>query len=182
MDEYYKEIELALLRSNFHEDHEATMSRFLHGLNQEIQDVVELQPYVELEDLMQQAMKEFEDVFPLEVPRGLPPLRGIEHHIDLIPRASLPNRPAYRSNPHDTHKIMNEHYEHLRHVLLVLRKEKLDANIEKCSFCVDHVIFLGFLIKAKGVHVDKEKIKGIQDWPTPKTVTDVRSFHGLANF
>ncbi|XP_019427211.1 PREDICTED: uncharacterized protein LOC109335531 [Lupinus angustifolius] len=56
------------------------------------------------------------------------------------------------------------------------------ANIEKCSFCVDHVIFLGFLINAQGVHVDKEKIKAIQDWPTPKTVTDVRSFHGLASF
>ncbi|XP_019431653.1 PREDICTED: uncharacterized protein LOC109338795 [Lupinus angustifolius] len=57
VDEYYKEMELALLRSNFHEDREATMARFLHGLNQEIQDVVELQPYVELEDLIQQAMK-----------------------------------------------------------------------------------------------------------------------------
>ncbi|XP_019434209.1 PREDICTED: uncharacterized protein LOC109340897, partial [Lupinus angustifolius] len=548
VDEYFKEMELALLRSNFHEDREATMARFLHGLNQDIQDVVELQPYVELEDLedlVQQAIKveqqlkrrkskyssnskfqssgwkdrnkkegpnpkeavsssqgkkpmenttrsrevkcfkclghghiasqcptrrtmvmkngvvesqsetssfeeseedahvpdgdllmvrscadvvstrlvsklklvtrthptpyrlqwlsevgemivnqqaeipfsigkyedsvlcdvvvmeashmllgrpwqydrkaihdgfsnkytfmhcnkkivlsplsprqEFEDVFPQEVPRGLPPLRGIEHHIDLIPGASLPNRPAYRSNPHDTHEIqkqveelmqkgwvqesmspcavpvilvpkkdgswrmctdcrainnitvkyrhpiprlddlldelygasvftkidlksgyhqiriregdewktafktkfglyewlvmpfgltnapstfmrlmnhvlkeflgkfvvvyfddiliysktMHDHYEHLREVLLVLRKEKLYANIEKCSFCVDHVIFLGFLINAQGVHVDQEKIKAIQEWPTPKTVTDVRSFHGLASF
>jgi len=38
-------------------------------------------------------------VFPKEVPKGLPPLRGIEHHIDLIRGESLPNRPAYRSNP-----------------------------------------------------------------------------------
>ncbi|KAK1606462.1 hypothetical protein QYE76_030135 [Lolium multiflorum] len=37
-------------------------------------------------------MKEFSDVFPEEVPAGLPPLRGIEHQIDLIPEASLPNR------------------------------------------------------------------------------------------
>ncbi|XP_019434099.1 PREDICTED: uncharacterized protein LOC109340813 [Lupinus angustifolius] len=57
VDEYFKEMELALLRSNFEEDREATMARFLHGLNQEIQDVVELQHYVELDDLVQQAMK-----------------------------------------------------------------------------------------------------------------------------
>ncbi|XP_019447284.1 PREDICTED: uncharacterized protein LOC109350507 [Lupinus angustifolius] len=57
VDEYFKEMELALLRSNFHEDQEATMARFLHGLNQDIQDIVELQHYVELDDLVQQAIK-----------------------------------------------------------------------------------------------------------------------------
>ncbi|XP_040869840.1 uncharacterized protein [Glycine max] len=49
--------------------------------------------------------EDFDDVFPASVPDGLPPLRGIEHHIDLIPRASLPNRPAYRSNPQETKEI-----------------------------------------------------------------------------
>jgi len=39
-------------------------------------------------------VKEFQDVFQ-EPPKGLPPLRGIEHQIDFIPEASLPNRPAY---------------------------------------------------------------------------------------
>jgi hypothetical protein len=42
---------------------------------------------------------EFDDVFPEDIPSGLPPLRGIEHQIDLVPRASILNRPAYRSNP-----------------------------------------------------------------------------------
>uniref|UniRef100_A0A151UE81 Transposon Ty3-I Gag-Pol polyprotein n=1 Tax=Cajanus cajan TaxID=3821 RepID=A0A151UE81_CAJCA len=50
-------------------------------------------------------LQEFQDVFPKEVPRGLPPLRGIEHHIDLIPGASLPNKLAYRSNPQETKEI-----------------------------------------------------------------------------
>ena len=44
-------------------------------------------------------LKEFQDVFPDELPLGLPPLRGIEHRIDLIPGAPLPNRAAYRTNP-----------------------------------------------------------------------------------
>jgi hypothetical protein len=42
---------------------------------------------------------EFKDVFPDEIPLGLPPLRGIEHQIDLIPGVPLPNRVPYRTNP-----------------------------------------------------------------------------------
>jgi hypothetical protein len=38
-------------------------------------------------------------LFPEDIPNGLPPLRGIEHQIDFIPWTSIPNRPAYRSNP-----------------------------------------------------------------------------------
>jgi hypothetical protein len=50
-------------------------------------------------------LKEYSDVFPTEIPLGLPPMRGIEHQIDLIPRASLPNRVAYRTNPEETKEI-----------------------------------------------------------------------------
>ncbi|KAK1616641.1 hypothetical protein QYE76_022158 [Lolium multiflorum] len=53
-------------------------------------------------------LKEFEDVFPNELPHGLPPLRGIEHCIDLIPGAPLPNRAAYRTNPDDTKEIQRQ--------------------------------------------------------------------------
>ena len=48
---------------------------------------------------VEKLLKEFEDLFPNEGPKGLPPFRGIEHQIDLVPGASLPNRPAYRTNP-----------------------------------------------------------------------------------
>ena len=50
-------------------------------------------------------LQEFGDVFPDELPPGLPPLRGIEHRIDLIPGAPLPNRAAYRTNPEETKEI-----------------------------------------------------------------------------
>ena len=50
-------------------------------------------------------LQEYKDVFPAEIPPGLPPLRGIEHQIDLIPGATLPNRAAYRTNPEETKEI-----------------------------------------------------------------------------
>jgi hypothetical protein len=53
-------------------------------------------------------LQEFSDVFPAEIPPGLPPIRGIEHQIDLIPGASLPDRVAYRANPEETKEIQRQ--------------------------------------------------------------------------
>ena len=50
-------------------------------------------------------LQEFEDVFPKEIPKGLSPIRGIEHQIDFVPSATIPNRPAYRSNPEETKEL-----------------------------------------------------------------------------
>ncbi len=73
-------------------------------------------------------------------------------------------------------------YGHVCSVLDVLRKESLYANLKKCSFCMGKVVFLGYVISEHGIEVDEEKVKAIRDWPTPKSITEVRSFHGLASF
>jgi len=77
---------------------------------------------------------------------------------------------------------LDEHLEHLKQVFEVLRNQRLFANLKKCTFCVDRVVFLGFVVSSKGVEVDDEKIKAIKEWPKPNSVTEVRSFHGLASF
>jgi len=74
------------------------------------------------------------------------------------------------------------HLSHLREVFLVFRDNSLFVNIDKCTFCVDSVVFLGFIVNKNGVHVDPEKIKVNQEWPNPQNVGDVRSFHRLASF
>ena len=50
----------------------------------------------------------FDDVFPKEVPSGLPPIRGIEHQIDFVPGAVIPNRPAYRSNLEEAKELQRQ--------------------------------------------------------------------------
>ena len=57
IDDYYKEMEMAMIRANVEEDREATMARFLNGLNREIANTIELHHYVELEDLVHMAIK-----------------------------------------------------------------------------------------------------------------------------
>jgi hypothetical protein len=60
-------------------------------------------------------------------------------------------------------KSLDKHVEHIRYVLVVLREQNLYANLEKCTFCTDKVVFLGFFVSGQGVEVDEEKVKVVRD-------------------
>lgn len=77
---------------------------------------------------------------------------------------------------------LESHLSHLRDVLQVLRREQLFAARHKCVFGVDHVLFLGYIVSSQGLQVDPGKFEAIKSWPTPRTISEVCSFHGLASF
>ena len=79
-------------------------------------------------------------------------------------------------------KIEATHYNHVREVLAVLQANELYINLKKCSFLTDKLLFLGYVVSADGIHVDEDKVRVVRKWPTPKTVSDVQSFHRLATF
>lgn len=77
---------------------------------------------------------------------------------------------------------LDDHLVHLANVLSFLRRDKFYATLKKCEFGSPQVHFLGYIVSSDGLAVDPRKITAIQSWPTPATVTEVRSFLGLASF
>uniref|UniRef100_A0A2N9J1K8 Reverse transcriptase domain-containing protein n=1 Tax=Fagus sylvatica TaxID=28930 RepID=A0A2N9J1K8_FAGSY len=222
-----------------------------------------LTPSQVYEDQLKLKSKEFEDVFLEEMPNELPPIRGIEHQIDFVPRAAIPNRPAYRSNPEETKELQRQVEDlmskgYVREsmspcavpVLLVPKKDgtwrmcvdcrainnitvkyrhpipRLDDMLDElhgsCIFSkIDlksgyHQIrmkegdewktafktkyglyewlvmpfgltnapstFMRLMNHVLRIEVDEEKVRAIKEWPTLKSITEVRGFHGLASF
>jgi len=79
-------------------------------------------------------------------------------------------------------KSEEEHAEHLRIVLQVLKEKKLYAKLSKREFWLKEMSFLGHIISGSGIVVDPSKVDVVSQWDTLKSVTKVRSFLGLAGY
>jgi transposase InsO family protein len=75
-----------------------------------------------------------------------------------------------------------EHLVHLRMVLQRLREHQLYAKLSKCAFGLGEMPFLGHIISGNGIRMDPAKVDAIANWPTPRTVVQLQSFLGLANY
>jgi len=74
------------------------------------------------------------------------------------------------------------HDELVAEVIRRLEENDLYVKPEKCKWKVKEVEFLGVVIGLEGIKMEKEKVKGVLEWPTPKCVKDVQKFLGLANY
>ncbi|GKD44737.1 putative reverse transcriptase domain-containing protein [Tanacetum coccineum] len=79
-------------------------------------------------------------------------------------------------------KTKEDHENHLRLMLDLLRKEKLYAKFSKCEFWLQEVHFLRHVVNHDGIHVDPSKIEAVKSWKAPMTPSEVRSFLGLAGY
>ncbi|GJV47675.1 putative reverse transcriptase domain-containing protein [Tanacetum coccineum] len=79
-------------------------------------------------------------------------------------------------------KNKQEHEEHLKLILELLKKEELYAKFSKCEFWIPKVQFLGHVIDSEGIHVDPAKIESIKDWASPKSPTEIHQFLGLVGY
>ncbi|KAL8133946.1 hypothetical protein AgCh_009131 [Apium graveolens] len=79
-------------------------------------------------------------------------------------------------------KTPEDHAAHLRIALQRLREKQLYAKFSKCEFWLTEVQFLGHMVSKEGIKVDPVKIEAVSKWEQPKTLTEVRSFLGLARY
>ena len=74
------------------------------------------------------------------------------------------------------------HDELVVEVIKRLKENDLYVKPEKCKWKVRKMEFLGVVIGPEGIKMEKEKVKGVLEWPTPKCVKDIQKFLGLANY
>ncbi|GBG80616.1 hypothetical protein CBR_g31076 [Chara braunii] len=79
-------------------------------------------------------------------------------------------------------KTLQEHQGHLRQVLEKLREANFKINAKKCEWAKTQVLYLGHVLNGDGIKPEDSKLAAIRDWSTPCTLTELRSFLGLANY
>ncbi|XP_052877247.1 uncharacterized protein LOC128283871 [Gossypium arboreum] len=78
--------------------------------------------------------------------------------------------------------LEEKHDKHLRIVLQVLRERELYAKFSKCEFWLREITFLDHVVYAEGIKVDPQKIETILEWKSPRSMSEIRSFLGLAGY
>jgi hypothetical protein len=73
-------------------------------------------------------------------------------------------------------KTWDEHLQHVEQILAIMEEKSLYDKEFKCEFGMTEVLYLGHIIRVKVVHVHQEKIQAILDWPTPRTLTELKGF------
>jgi hypothetical protein len=79
-------------------------------------------------------------------------------------------------------RTWEEHMQHIQQVLSTLQQHKLYSNLEKFSFGMNKVQYLGYIVDDHGVNFDRDNIQFIHDCPILNTLTELHSFLGLSNF
>ena len=79
-------------------------------------------------------------------------------------------------------KTKAEHEQHLRLVLGALRENQFYGKMKKCAFWLSEVAFLGHVINQQGIAVDPKNVAAVVKWKRPSSVSEIRSFLGLAGY
>ena len=79
-------------------------------------------------------------------------------------------------------KTEEGHDELVAEVIKRIEENDLYVKPEKCKWKIREVGFLGVIIGPEGIKMEKEKVRGVLEWPTSKCVKDVQKFLGLVNY
>jgi hypothetical protein len=78
--------------------------------------------------------------------------------------------------------MLQEHLLNLQQVFQPFQESQLKLNPQKCQLFQKEVWYLGYIVSPGGITTNREKLKAIQEWPTPKNKHEIRSFLSLCTY